>query len=333
MDDHFFDNLVEAWKTALFRIQYTGAEIHLVEVRKLLKFIANAENTNWTTDEYDKILKDLFVDQYKDPQNLREKVTKSLCQDYLHFLEKNGSEYRLTTDSDRKNESFICGTKIISLIRQGTDPQKSLANNYCLAFPERMAMLWEFSLPGESKSILSKFNHHFVFHKKVNPVVTSYLVQDAKTLGMLEDSPNGKGMRLAKLPDTALASIVARCYLQVSNHRIDVGVPINDVKDALQYFISQDYLREFWKPRFSPANMVVFQLENYDSQLRFLPEGFKFMTGCGLINPVDIAKTLRNHNKKGHAQEIGKTLEFRIKNAAENASEPLNLNDFLKNFN
>ena len=328
MNDEFFDGVVESWTTALSRIQYSGADIHWVEIRKLLKSLAESDLDKWSLSDFSVITNDLFGDAKK----LGDDVKKHLSIDYLDLLATEDHMIRFTTDAERKNESFVSGTRVAECIREGTEPQKLLANNYCLAFPERMAMLWYFSLPGEAKSTLNKIDHHFLFHKKVNSVLSSYFVEDAKSLGMLEEK-QPHGLRLGRLPDNALAYLTTRCYLQVSDHMIDIGVSGNDVENQLGYFVSAKHFYGPWRKRFSPKSVTVFQAEMANSQIRLLPEGFNWMVGCGLVDPIDIAKTLKKYDATKQIKKIGTSLKSRIEKAAEKATEPVNLNDFLAHFN
>lgn len=323
IDSEFCDRVVGSWSKALSQIEYSTKDNPWSDIQRVLNSLADSGVDRWPLSDFDAILESLCGKKAEETKELFGKK-------FLHLLVYENDLVRFTSDAERKNESFVSGIRIANQMRNGVRSKKYLANNYCLAFPARMAMLGCFLLPGEAKSVLKKLHHHFLFHKKVNPVVCDFFVKDAKWLGMLDECTYG--LRMAQLPDNVLAYLTAVCYLRVSNHKIDIGVPAKDVEEQLSYFVSSGHFSGPWRDRFSPSDTPVFQSEMDNSQVRFLPEGFNWMVSCGLIDPIDIAKTLKVYDARRQIKKIGNGLKERI-DKHKTASESVNLKDFLAYFN
>jgi hypothetical protein len=325
IDDSYCSAVATALVTAISRLEYSNADVPLVEIRKVLKDISNEDKSTWEISEFDSLcLESCNENQLSD-------IKKQLDHRFFSFVTFDDKQARLTDKDSVPHEAFISGQGIVSDLQQGKDSQRSLANNYCLAYPERMRMLAYFVLPGETKSVLNGLDHHFLFHKKVNNVLTSCFFENAKVLGMLEQD-HTHGMKLHRLPDTAIAFLAVRCYFEASAFQVDVGISVKDVQTILDFYIPRKNLIGPWRSRLAGPGITLFRDENAQSQIRLTTEGFLWFVSCGLVDPVDVARVLRNLGAKKPLKLIAKCFEDRIEKSMVRTTAPLNKAEFLENF-
>ena len=320
-NDIFYQSVGDALCRAIQRLEYASEAVYLSSIRKVLLRLAKSNASSWSVDEYRNI-----VCQAAEDQNVQNAaaVEKQIGPEFLNFVVAEDDVVRPTSAEDLEKTALVSGALAISRIRQDKDPQRDLAHNYCLSFPERMSMLKYFSPPGNPQSVLRDVHDMFLFHKKINSFLTDVFAREAHELGMIQPSPNASGSVLYRLPASAIGWLVVGCWLRLAKYRIDIGLPTADLETQLGFYVSPQHVLGPWQKPLG-CDQQILRAETSGSQVRLTREGFLWMVAVGLVDPLDVAQVLRVVDADGVRKELGRRVfcERVRRNSPRNADEVL----------
>jgi hypothetical protein len=320
MDETSALALAEAVGYALQVRSYGHPAIHAPVIRRLAEAlrIRFADNPGGTIDRdtYEKLRGDAVGAAFHSEDAGREVDRVLIGNAYTLLLPAGDSgALRLSTRADLAQTALLPGSDVV--MGNETDIMRRLAHLHAVAFPEILPMLKVFTPPGARVAALDAFVDNFVFCRKINSVLRSYIRTELEEFGIIRGRDDDRRV-LVWAPVPAIAFWLIEKYLDLSGGRVDFPVGVVDLRRQFGFVLPDRLfdLRAFRQQLGLPDGLL--REEVGGSRLRLTAEGLIWFARRGLVDPITAMRALKAATAHAALRSLCASLQRseRLKDAA-----------------